>query len=302
MLSLSRALLLSALPLVAAFAQTKPDQQINPVHITGRVVDECADPIFRATVTLKPAGAAAIVATVKTDNEGVFGFPPIAPGVYELRLEAPGAQPIVKTIDASNEHIEMDAIHMPLGRVLCENGPALRYQPSPPPQSLTETALCQIVQQPDRYNGTLVTVRAPVKIAFEDFELSASACDSKKIDAIWLEYGKGPKHQPTTWCCGNIVPGDSLAVVQNDEFRKFHRHLTAQKRTKGCYEGQCYLYEVTATLTGRFDSVPTQPCPDHEHLCCSKAGFGHFGAFCGRLVIQSVEGVAAKPTVRRTDK
>ena len=155
-------------------------------------------------MTLTPDAATAIAAAAQTDDEGVFSFPPLAPGVYELRLEAPGAQPVLKTIDASNEDVELDAIVLALGRFLCgTQSPAVRYKPSPPPQTLTES-VCQIVQHPEQFNTTM-TVAAPIKIAFEDFELSLAACDSRKIDAIWLEYGKGPKRQPTTWCCGDMV-------------------------------------------------------------------------------------------------
>jgi hypothetical protein len=157
-----------------------------------------------------------------------------------------------------------------------------------------KTTPCDLVKEPERFNGKVVRVNSRVSIAFEDFELSDSGCDGKKIDGIWLEYGKGPKRQPTTWCCGDMVPRDPLALVENNDFRTFHRYLTAHKTTNGCHEGQCYLYDVTATLTGRFDSVKTEPCADVKRECC-KDGFGHLGGFCGRIMIQSVSEVVAKP-------
>jgi hypothetical protein len=96
-----------------------------------------------------------------------------------------------------------------------------------------------------------------------------------------------------------MVPRDKLTLLRNADFRAFHRHLIAQKRTEGCYEGECYLYHVTATLTGRFDAVKTESCPgDRESHCCPGGGFGHLGFFCGRLVIQSVSDVVAKPVDR----
>jgi len=159
------------------------------------------------------------------------------------------------------------------------------------------TTLCELVNQPDRFNGKMVTVRGLVEIAFENFRLDAKDCDGRNIDAVWLEYGKGPKKQPTTWCCGDMVPRDELEVLENDEFRDFHRYLTAQKRTEGCHEGECYLYMVTANLTGRFDAATkTEPCPGNRNAhCCPSGGFGHFGFSCARLVIQSVSDVVAKP-------
>jgi hypothetical protein len=61
-----------------------------------------------------------------------------------------------------------------------------------------ETALCELVSHPERYHNKIVSVRALVNIEFEDFKLSASECADRKIDDVWLYYGRGPKNQPTT--------------------------------------------------------------------------------------------------------
>ena len=155
--------------------------------------------------------------------------------------------------------------------------------------------LCDVVSAPAQLNGKIVTLRGRVQLGFEDFELSAADCDPKKT-GVWLEYGSGPKRQPTTWCCGDMVPRDPLAMVENDNFRRFHRYLTAQSRSKGC-TGQCPSYNVTATLTGRLDTVGSRACRDGRSQCCD-GGFGHLGAFCVRLVIQSVSNIDAQPVIR----
>jgi hypothetical protein len=157
----------------------------------------------------------------------------------------------------------------------------------------SNVSVCDIARQPERFNGKLVTVRSRIDIAFEEFQLSGRACESPKIDGVWLEYGKGRKRQPTTWCCGDMVPRDGLSVLQNADFRTFHRYLTTQSRRSGCYEGQCYLYSVTATITGRVDAAPLETCPNGKGLCCI-GGFGHLGVSCARLVIQRVSGVVAE--------
>jgi len=115
--------------------------------------------------------------------------------------------------------------------------------------------VCEILSRPQEYNGKTVTLRAVVSIGFENFRLSASGCKPVGMDGIWLEYGSGPKRQPTTWCCGDMTPRDPLQLVEDADFRRFHQYLTAQRRGNGCYEGQCYLYSVTATITGRLDAV-----------------------------------------------
>ncbi len=157
-----------------------------------------------------------------------------------------------------------------------------------------EVGVCDIVKEPELFNGKMITVRGRISIAFEDFELSAAHCAPPQgSDGIWLEYGKGPKRQPTTWCCGDMTPRDRMALVQNQDFRSFHRFLTAQRRVAGCYEGQCYVYDVTATITGRLDAVKPQVGRNGKSVC---DGFGHFGVFCARLVIQNVSEVVAEPT------
>lgn len=159
--------------------------------------------------------------------------------------------------------------------------------------SPVKTNVCELVKSPTKYNGKLVSVRAPVEIAFEHFGLSADECADKMVDDIWLEYGTGAKRQPTTWCCGDMVPRDTLTLVQNAEFRRFHRFLTAEKKAKNCYD--CYLYHVTATINGRFDAVETEPCVGNAKRHCCSGAFGHFGMACGRIVIRGVSAVAASP-------
>jgi hypothetical protein len=153
-----------------------------------------------------------------------------------------------------------------------------------------EVNVCDIVKEPERFNGKMIPVRGRISIAFEDFELSAAHCAQQGRGGIWLEYGRGPKSQPTTWCCGDMTPRDKMALVQNQDFRSFHRFLAEQRRVKGCYEGQCYVYDVTATITGRLDAVKSEVGRNGRGVC---DGFGHFGVFCARLVIQKVSDVVA---------
>jgi hypothetical protein len=157
--------------------------------------------------------------------------------------------------------------------------------------------VCELAKTPDTFNGRIVSVRGRILIGFEEFRFSAADCGARKVDEIWLEYGSGPKRQPTTWCCGDMVPRDALALVEDQEFRGFHKVLTAQSRRKGCHEGECHLYEVTATLTGRLDVADLEPGPNGTSVC-RLGGFGHFGVACARLVIQSVSDVVAKPSAQ----
>ncbi len=140
----------------------------------------------------------------------------------------------------------------------------------------------------------MISIRGPIRIGLDEFELSAQDCPNRKTDSIWLEYGRGPKKQPTVWCCGDMVPRDPLALLQNQEFWRFHHSLTSKKKTKECSDNYCFTNDVTATLTGRFESVLTVVCPDGKILCPAGEGFGHQGSFSTRVVIHQVADIEVK--------
>jgi len=169
--------------------------------------------------------------------------------------------------------------------VFCQvlGGQTVATKPKPRP-------VCEIAELPDQFNSIIVSIRGIVLLAFEEFRFLAEECQGHKIDDIWLEYGRGPKNQPTIWCCGDLTPRDSLQLIQDKDFRAFHRKLTAQSGREK------YLYDVTASVTGRFEVVPAEArAGDNNAQHCLGYGFGHFGLSCARLVIQSVSDVVAKP-------
>jgi hypothetical protein len=138
-----------------------------------------------------------------------------------------------------------------------------------------------------------MSIRGLVLLAFEEFRFSADECQGHAIDDIWLVYGRGPKNQPTIWCCGNLTPRHSLRVIQDKDFRDFHRKLTEHRGGESYAVREEYLYDVTATLTGIFEVLPAEARAVNNN--CFGGGFGHLGFSCARLVIQSVSDVVAKP-------
>src|SRR4051812_19438059 len=80
--------------------------------------------------------------------------------------------------------------------------PGALFGQSPPDEPIQAT-LCELATVPERFNGKIIAVRGPIQIAFENFTFSLSECESRTVDDVWLEYGRGPKRQPTTWCCGD---------------------------------------------------------------------------------------------------
>jgi hypothetical protein len=277
----------------------------QPINISGRVIDATGKPLPKVDATLKIAGTSDITATAETDPKGIYHFTGVLSGAYDLYFENKDFRPAslldMKTVAGKNATPSDVVMHWYMGEYNPPTPDHLADMPGTPTMAATTdepfpTPLCETAINPEAFNGTIVTIRGRIQIAFEDFELSAAVCKGHKIDGIWLEYGKGPKKQPTIWCCGDIAPRDAqVALIQDKEFHSFHRYLTAQRRTKGCYFGQCYLYSVTATLTGRLDAVPTLTCPAGTSQCPKQRGFGHFGMFSARLVIQSVPDVIAVP-------
>jgi hypothetical protein len=272
------------------------DDDTTSITVIGSVVDVLKLPLPRTTVTLTIPGTNQLVKEVLADENGTFTIK-VPAKQYVIRFVTPGfkARAIRLENPDAGTKLDLGMVVLEIGEVT--EGPMFPVTPShtlPQPQSgeSTPTTVCDIARSPEQFNGKMVRVRSRVGIAFEDFEFPVSDCDRSIIEGIWLEYGHGPKRQPTTWCCGDMIPRDPLAVIENADFRKFHRYLTAQRRTSDCYEGECYIYDVTATLIGRFDFAHTEPCRDNKGVCCS-AGFGHFGMFCGRLVIRSVSDVEA---------
>jgi hypothetical protein len=146
--------------------------------------------------------------------------------------------------------------------------------------------VCQLMANPDAFDGKMITVRVAIAIGFEDFEMVASQCRRRAANGIWLEYARGPKHQPTTWCCGEIRSHDPIALKMDHNFHELDRYLRATRKQEP-------EYDVTVTLSGRFDSAPAVLCPDGKSLCAKEGGFGHFGVYTSRLVIESVADVSA---------
>ena len=90
--------------------------------------------------------------------------------------------------------------------------------------------ICEVLQHPQNFNGKMISIRTRIGIGFEDFEVDIPSCPKKVVDSIWLEYGKGPKTEPTTWCCGDLTPSDQLGLIQDSAFRRFDSYLRAVRK------------------------------------------------------------------------
>ena len=153
---------------------------------------------------------------------------------------------------------------------------------------------CDLVNSPQQYAGKVVQVRARISLAFEDFSLAQPGCEDK-VPGVWLMYG-GDENTPTasTWNDHDRKPGSvvkidgiSVPLVHDANLDLFKRRLTAMRPAMigdtPCYN--CYLYNVTATLTGLFFAAKSDA---HQFT-----GYGHLGC-CHLLAIEKVADVDAE--------
>jgi len=169
------------------------------------------------------------------------------------------------------------------------------------------TTVCKILEDPASFNNKLVQVQGYLSISFEYSILHSESCSG----GIWfaLADDSGPSGLRM------IVPGHAVAgkqdsdghreppipvkLIRDANFEKFDNYL--RQSTVGapwdpCGPG-CHRYRITATFTGRIDSVSDEI---HEaHLKKSPAepshgkGYGQMGIFDAQLVVQSMRGVEA---------
>jgi hypothetical protein len=163
-------------------------------------------------------------------------------------------------------------------------------------QSIQFVSPCDLVHDPAKFANQLVSVRATVLIAFEDFTLETPGCgDGKEDHPIWLMYG-GDEPTPvpstvnhTSRPVGMVlkIDGRRISLTHDASLDLFRERLAAERTSfngKACGDA-CRLYRVTATLSGVFFAGRNEGLPGYGHLGC-----------CHLLVIERVSDVAARRT------
>jgi len=155
-----------------------------------------------------------------------------------------------------------------------------------PPETPVEVSICQLKDEPAKYNHKLVKVTGFVSHGFEDFALSDPMCKSRT--GIWLDYG-GPKASDTMYCCG-VVPGHTrpevlsvegitIPLVADDRFKEFDRMIKKK-----------YDLIMHTTMIGRFFSGEKEQSQAGGEFW---SGYGHLGC-CTLFIIQQVVSVDAQ--------
>ena len=170
-------------------------------------------------------------------------------------------------------------------------------------QEAVQTTPCELAADPAAYDRKFVTVRSPVQIEFEGSGFDVN-CKNGDSNGIWITFG-GDVEMPIVYCCGDhtrkhgvtlLIEGTKLPLKKDDEFKKFLRLLTAERKTAPtgvhCFY-DCYQYRVTATLTGQFFAGKEWHRPGDGKVIYM--GYGHMGC-CSLFVIQKVSDVESDTT------
>ena len=181
-----------------------------------------------------------------------------------------------------------------------------------------ETTVCEIMKNPSAFNNKLVRVRGHVEVSFEYSFLEDDDCS----DALWfaLADGSGPPGLVAI-VNGEGKPGGKnskgvavkpllVRLIRDSNFEKFEHYMAVKAEGRPCVNSpfeptptDCAVDRVTATFTGRIDSVSKQL--HQAHLKRSHSGpndgkgFGQMGMFDAELVVGLVENVLAVDTLGR---
>jgi hypothetical protein len=170
-----------------------------------------------------------------------------------------------------------------------------------------DTTVCDILKDPQSFNGKIVRVKGTVSTGFDQFVIKGADCGGRRVNDIWLAYPEGIKAksgpaivvelQPAKNFSGTVAPAEQRATVTLDksskEFKQFDSALSSSYKGDGVCIG-CGRYTVTATLVGRLDGVAAGVQRDKTGKITSIAGFGNLNLYSARLVLQSVSDISTQ--------
>jgi hypothetical protein len=173
------------------------------------------------------------------------------------------------------------------------------------PAQAVDVTVCDILANPQSFDGKTVRVKGTVSTGFDEFVLKDAACN-QPINAIWLAYPPGTKGKagPAAFVQlqlgrNNPAATDSakrspVKIERNKDFKQFDSLLSTPYKSGGMCLG-CTRYTVTATLVGRLDGVKQAGLArDSTGKFVSASGFGNLNLYRARLVLQAVADVSPK--------
>jgi len=169
-----------------------------------------------------------------------------------------------------------------------------------------DATVCDILQNPESFNGKIVRIKGTVAASFDRFEIEGPAC-GQHVNGIWLAYPEGTKGkagpvalvelQPARNFAGTVDSAERAPVQldKSKDFKQFDSLLAAPAKDDAMCLG-CFKNKVSATLVGRLDGVAKAGVHrDSTAKIAGWSGFGNLSAYSARLVLQSVSDVTAQP-------
>lgn len=169
---------------------------------------------------------------------------------------------------------------------------------------MADVSVCDILANPQSFDGKTVRVEGTVTAGFDEFVLKNAACN-QAINAIWLAYPEGTKgkagpaafvrlqlgrNNPAAAASASRSP---VKLEKNKEFKRLDTLLSTPYKVGGMCLG-CIRYAVTATLVGRLDGVKDAGIVrDNGGRFVSASGYGNLNLYRARLVLQTVSDVSA---------
>jgi hypothetical protein len=162
-----------------------------------------------------------------------------------------------------------------------------------PNASPREVEVCQILSDPNAFDGKMVRFRGRLEFEFEGHNVNDLACGPALLHtSVWWTYGGEPllAREPEL----KDVQGLTSPVLKDAQFEEFGVRTRAYRRSKPdgepCHSHQeCAFYDVVATYTGRFFAGKMRPGRTQA------GGFGHMGC-CHLFVIEQISDVEARRT------
>jgi len=171
--------------------------------------------------------------------------------------------------------------------------PRFSFGQAPPTEPIRDVEVCQILNNPDAFDGKKVRFRGRLEFEFEGDTVDDRACGLPLFHtAVWWTYGGEPllAHQPEM----KKIQAMTSAILRDAQFDEFQERTHAYRKRRPDGEAcrshqQCVYYDVVATYTGRFFAGKKRPGYTNP------GGFGHMGC-CHLFVIEQVSDVEARRT------
>jgi len=173
---------------------------------------------------------------------------------------------------------------------------------APSAAQVVDATVCDILANPQSFDGKTVRVKGNVSAGFDEFLLRDATCDQSP-NAIWLNYPEGTKGKagPAALLQLQLAKNNPVAVAnqnrsqvkldKNKDFKQFDSLLSTPYKSGGMCLG-CIRYTVGATVTGRLDGMKEAGVVrDASGKLTGVNGFGNLNLYRARLVLQGVSDV-----------